>query len=472
MSHVVIVGNGPAGHRLAERLMHYGHQGTITMIGAEPEPAYNRVLLPSVLAGSLPARAIRLPTLPDTVDIQSGVTATSIDRIRRVVHTDSDVSYRYDSLVLATGSTPRLPRIPGVISDAEVTTLRTLADCGRIAASGDQLVVLGAGVLGVEAAWALAQRGNAVTLVHPQPQLMNQHVDHTTSHMLAGQLTNAGISLRLGSNAKGFGDGGLTLDSGETVGASMLVVCAGVVPETSLALAAGLTVRYGVVVDRQLRTDDRHIYALGDCAEAHGQVSGQITPAWEQAEALARILTGGGGTYHGSPAITRLKAPGIELVSLGDTTDLDTPDPDVELITLSDPARGRYAKLALRGNDIAAATLLGFPQAIATITQLHDRGGPVPNDRLGLLLGTVTGTHAARPGVLPADAVICRCNNVTRQSLTHAWNEGARSVSALAQTTRATTGCGSCADDVRRLCGLLTTATPPRTELIEQEGAA
>ena len=473
MTHIVIVGNGPAAHRLAERVLRHGHDGTITILGAETEPAYNRVLLSSVLDRSLPAEAIRLPELPGQVQVQLGAEATGINRARRVVHTSTGVTHRYDKLVLATGAKPRVPDVPGLADADTVTTLRTLADCERItrlAGTSGKVVVLGGGVLGVEAARGLAGRGVDVTLVHPQPSLMDRQIDHTGGQLLANHLRKLAVAMRLGRGAAEYAAGKLTLDDGEVLAADVVVACAGVIPETGLALAAGLTVRHGVVVDDEMRTDDPHIHALGDCAEHDGQVHAMITPAWDQAETLARLLTGTSTRYTGTPAITRLKARDIDLVALGDARELDRPGPDTELVTLSDPSRGRYAKLALRDNRIDGAVLLGFSQAIATISQLHDRGQPVPSDRLGLLLGTAAATERAAPAELPDDAVVCRCNNVTKKALTDAWRAGARSVGDIAQATRATTGCGSCTDDVRRVCSSLKSSAEP--ELTEQEGAA
>ncbi|MER7083236.1 assimilatory nitrate reductase (NADH) beta subunit [Saccharopolyspora kobensis] len=446
MSRLVVIGNGPAAHRLVERLRARGRSGPIAVLGEEPHHAYNRVLLGSVLAGELPAEAVRLPDVD--AEVRLGVTATGIDRDRRVVRTGTGDEIGYDVLVLATGSRPRLPEIPGLVP------LRTLADCERIGGAAGPLAVLGGGVLGVEAARALVARGHEVTLVHSQPHLMERQLDPAGGRLLADRLGELGIGIRSG-NAVAHRSGRLLLDSGEEVPARLVIACTGVVPETALAVLAGLAVRRGVVVDDQLRTSDPRIHAIGDCAEHDGSTPGSIASAWEQAEVLADVLCGGNAGYPGSRAVTRLKARGVELVSIGV---LD--GADAEVVTLSDPARGRYAKLALRDERIAGAVLLGFPAAIASVTQLHDRDLPVPADRLALLLGT----PAAVPGELPVEAVICRCNNVTRKSLTAAWQGGARSVAELARATRATTGCGGCADDVASLCAALAERTEHQKE--------
>ncbi|GAB3290042.1 FAD-dependent oxidoreductase [Parasphingorhabdus pacifica] len=471
MSDVLIIGNGPAAHRLAERLHHHGHSGAITVLGAEPRPAYNRILLGSVLDHTLTASAVTLPELPEGVRVELGVTVTEIDTAEKLARTDDGQTHHYDELVLATGARARIPDTPGVLTGADeyadgVVTMRTLDDCERINDSAANAVVLGGGILGVEVARGLQGRGVEVTLVHPKPYPMDRQLDPVGGRMLTSSLNDLGARTRLDRKAVAYEPGKLTLDDGEVLAADVLVLCTGVVPETELAEPAGLAVGRGVVVDDRLGTSDPHVHALGDCAEHRGDVPGLIAPAWDQAEVLAQVLTGAQARYSGTSTVTRLKARGIDLASIGSVAALDSPD--AELVTLSDPARGRYAKLALQDERVTGAVLLGFPQAIASISQLHDRDLPVPFDRLGLLLGTATAESSA-PTEVPADSVVCRCNNVTKKALIRAFDNGAREVADLAKATRATTGCGGCTDDVRRMCGSLKTNG---SELTEQEGAA
>ncbi|MEV0086419.1 FAD-dependent oxidoreductase [Saccharopolyspora sp. NPDC050642] len=461
MNRIVIVGNGPAAHRLVERLRAHGHAGPITVLGCEEHPAYNRVLLGAVLDRTLTPATLALPIVDAEVHLR--VTATEIDRARRVVRTDTGDEHPYDVLVLATGSRARLPEIPG-LGGERLQALRTLADCARIGSAAGPVAVLGGGILGVEAARALLARGHEVTLVHPNPHLMDRQLDDVGGRLLAERLGKLGVELRLGRRAVAYRRGQLVLDSSDVVPAGLVVACTGVTAETGLAVRAGLPVRRGIVVDDRLRTSDARIHAIGDCAEHDGEASGLIASAWEQADALAELLAGGDARYRGTRTVTRLKARGIDLASIGSVDCLQSTD--AEVVTLSDPARGRYAKLALREERIAGAVLFGFPEAIAAVSQLHDRDLPVPTDRLALLLGTLAAVPGA-PAELPDDAVICRCNNVTKKALTAAWQGGARSVPELARATRATTGCGGCVDDVGRLCGALA----DRTEH-QKEGAA
>jgi assimilatory nitrate reductase electron transfer subunit len=461
MSRIVIVGNGPAAHRLVERLRAHDHTGPITVLGREEHPAYNRVLLGAVLDRTLTPATVTLPAVDAEVHLR--VTVVEIDRGRGVVRTGTGEEHPYDVLVLATGSRPKLPEIPG-LRGRHVQPLRTLADCERIDSVVGPVAVLGGGILGVEAARALLARGHEVTLVHPNPHLMDRQLDDAGGRLLAERLGKLGVELCLGRRAIAYRPGRLILDSSDVVPANLVVACTGVTAETELAVRAGLPVQRGIVVDDQLRTADPRIHAIGDCAEHDGDTPGLIASAWEQADALAALLTGGDAHYRGTRTVTRLKARGIDLVSIGSIDGLNSAE--VEIVTLSDPARGRYAKLALREERITGAVLFGFPEAIASVSQLHDRDLPVPTDRLALLLGTPAAVPGA-PVELPDDAVICRCNNVTKKSLTAAWHGGARSVPELARATRATTGCGGCVDDVGGICGALAN----RIEH-EKEGAA
>ncbi|GAB3689726.1 FAD-dependent oxidoreductase [Saccharopolyspora tripterygii] len=458
---VVVVGNGPAAHRLVEKLRAHGHDGQITVLGAERHAAYNRVLLGSVLDGSLPPSAVALPDVD--AEVLLGCPVTGIDRVRRVVRTEGGREFGYDALVLATGARPLLPEIIGLAPD-RLTPLRTLADCARLERTPGPVSVLGGGVLGVEVALALRDRGRQVTVVHRGAHLMERHLDDTSGRILAERVRASGADVRLGVKARAHRAGTLKLTDGSEVAADVVVACTGVWPEVRLAQRAGVSVNRGVVVDDQLRTSDPHIHALGDCAEHRGAATGLITSAWEQAEVLAEHLTGGGARYTGSEVVTRLRTRGLDLASLGATRALGSAD--AEIVTFSDTARGRYAALALRSGRVSGAVLLGLPAAIPAIGRLHERGLPMPADRLSLLLGT----PAAVPGgpvELPEDAVLCRCSNVTKKSLISAWHSGARSVDALAGATRATTGCGGCVDDVGLLCSALADRIEP-----ERKGAA
>lgn len=445
MSRVVVVGNGPAAHRFVHGLHRHGFRGTVTVLGDEPRPAYNRVLLGGVLSGRLAPDLVTLPAAPAGTRVRTGAAVTRIDRERRRVYTADGTSYAYDTLVLATGAKSTLPDVAGVTTgdglSPGVRTVRTLADCAPPVTG--QVTVLGAGVLGVEVALALRRAGCAVTLVHRHAYPMNRQLDPTAGQMLAGRLDGAGVDLRLDARAVRYDEGKLTLDSGEVLRADTLLLCTGITPRTELAQAAGLTVRTGVVVDDRLGTSDPRVCAIGDCAERDGAAPGLAETAWAQADALARLLAGEDCRYRPRPCLVRVS--GVDVAAL------NCPNRTVaERVTLVDPARHRYAELALDGDRLAGAVLVGYPHAIAAVGQLHDPPRPVPATRLAFLLGT-----AAQPATrteLPADAVVCICNNVSVARVRQACRAGARDVAAVAARTRATTGCGGCADEVRRIC--------------------
>jgi assimilatory nitrate reductase electron transfer subunit len=469
---VVIVGHGMAGARLAEEIRRRDpdrDRVLVTVLGEERHRAYNRVLLSSVIGGSMTPQTIRLPEAAE-VDLRLDTKVISIDPAGRCVRT-AESTVDYEVLVLATGSRSWVPPTEGLVTeDGELApgavAFRTLDDCERIlerARPGTPVAVLGGGLLGLEAARGMAGRGCLVTVVHPVGHLMERQLDPAAGRVLARTLESLGIEVRLGVLAARYLPGdGLKLDDGSLVAAELVVVSAGVKPETGLASAAGLTVDRGVVVDDSLRTNDPRVYAIGDCAQHPGTVSGLVQPAWEQAAVLADLVTGTNpaARYRGTPVVTRLKARDIDLAALGDVH-AEVDSADAEVLCLQDPARGRYAKLVLRDDRVAGAIVIGVPEAAATITQLYDRGGPAPSDRLSLLLGRSLPAAAHSPADLPASAVVCRCNTVSKGQLVAAWRRGAHSPAELAENTRATTGCGSCRDTVRGIADWLAAAEPP-----------
>ncbi len=364
----------------------------------------------------------------------------------------------------------------------DVAVLHSLADARRIAAfaqaarrTGGRVAVLGGGVLGLEAARALAARGTVVTVVHRGGHLMDRQLDAPAGRVLADAMRRAGVAAELGASAARWESGrGLWLADGRLVPASALVVCTGTAPRTSLARAAGLrlTESGSVAVDDTLATSGPEIYAIGDCAGHPGAAGGLVQPGWEQAAVLAGRLTGAvpKARYRGSGAVTRLKAAGIELTAVGTSTAGDAgsadeadPNGEFEVLRFEDPARERYAKLVLAADRVVGAVLIGLPDAAAGIVQLYDRNGPAPADRLALLLGRALPPEAAGgtgPGALPDYAVVCRCNMVTKGQLRDAWYRGACGRAALSAATRAATGCGTCGDEVDAVASWLAETDP------------
>ncbi|MEQ4302809.1 FAD-dependent oxidoreductase [Plantactinospora sp. B6F1] len=481
----VIVGYGMAGARLAAELAARRGDAKITVLGAELHRAYNRIMLSSLLAGKVDESGVRLAEAAGHgIDVRPGVEVTAVDPAARTVTTGQGDLIGYDHLVLATGGRALVPPLAGLDRAAlpdRVAVFRTLDDCRRIlaaAAGARRALVLGGGLLGLEAARGLAARGLDVHVVHPVGHLMERQLDPAAGAVLARTLTGLGVSTHLDVAASAVharSDGlALTLSDGRVLDADLLVLSCGVRPDVTLARAAGLTVDRGVVVDDRLRTSDPHISAIGDCAQHAGVVTGLVAPAWEQARVLAQVLAGHdpGARYRPQPPVTRLKAAGIDLAAMGDAA--AGPAPDVEELSFSDPVRGTYARLRIVGERLTGAIMLGDNPAVGTVIQLFDRGTPVPVDRRTLLLGrsrdTASPALVESPALMPDAATVCQCNTVRKGALVRCWRAGARSLDDVVAATRATTGCGGCRDAVEGILGWLSSIDTP--DPVEAEATA
>jgi assimilatory nitrate reductase electron transfer subunit len=496
MRRIVIVGNGMAGSRLVAMLRARAPSADLamTVFGAEPGRPYNRLLLSNVLAGVADPEQIGLldPAWyrQNGVDARLGVEVTAIDRSRKIVRAADGGETAYDTLVLATGSAPIVPPLPGLRPMAPgVVAFRTVDDCRAIlrgARRARTAVVVGGGLLGLEAARGLAGRGLAVTVVHLADHLMERQLDPEAGGVLARTLDRLGIQVRVATQltgvltetaaaqspdagglepaaggpepaagepepAAGERVRGVQLAGGTVLDADLVVLACGIRPEVGLARAAGLTIERGVVVDDRLATlDDPDIHAIGECAQHRGTVYGLVAPAWEQAAVLADLLTGADGRarYTGSRQVTRLKAASVELAAMGDTA---ATDDDAEVVRFADPTRGTYKKIVVRDDRLVGAILLGETSTAGTLSQLYDRAAPLPADRLGLLFGGLAAgatTVASDPAGAPETATVCHCNNVTKAAVRACWDAGARTTGDIAEHTRATTGCGGCHADI------------------------
>jgi assimilatory nitrate reductase electron transfer subunit len=331
--------------------------------------------------------------------------------------------------------------------------------------------VLGGGLLGLEAARGLLGQGIDVTTVHPMGFPMERQMDADGGAVLARVVRELGANLVLGRfvaarrSADAQGPARVVLDDGSELPADLVVISTGVRPRVDLGQSLGLEVNRGSVVDDRLATSAPHVHAIGECSEHRGEVPGLVQPGWDQARVLADVLTGADpdATYTGTSVLTRLKAHDIDLASMGSIT-VDVHDPEHEVLSFTDPSRGRYAKLVLHSDRLVGAILLGVGDAAGALTQLYDSGSAVPRDRLALMLGrAVTRSSApesANLAEMPGSTVICRCNTVTKSAIVGAFRAGADSVPAVAEATRATTGCGSCKGAVEGLCSWLRSSEP------------
>lgn len=363
---LVIIGNGMAAARLVEEL---GRQAlgrySVLVIGAEPHLAYNRVLLSSVLAGEMPREEAELKPRPwwerQGVTLVYGRRAVRIDRDGRAVMLEDGTRLPYAKLVLATGSDPiRLPKpgmeLPGVV------TFRDHDDVGAmLAAAGPatRAVVIGGGLLGIEAAYGLAATGTRVTLLHLMDRLMERQLDAEAAAMLKVALEARGISVLLGADTAAVeGDGcveAVRLADGKELPCDIVVAAVGIRPNATLAREAGLQVGRGIVVDDRLATSDPAIHAIGECAEHRGTCYGLVEPAYQQAAVLARHLAGRSAGYEGTVLSTNLKVSGVPVFSAGDFLG----EPGTESIVWRDPGVASYRKLVLRDGALAGAILFG-----------------------------------------------------------------------------------------------------------------
>lgn len=523
---VVVVGFGMVGSRLVDELLRREPEVfDVTVLGAEPYEPYNRVLLSDVVAGRTEISTLTMP-LPDDarVTVLRGVAAASIERESRVVLADDGTTHPYDHLVLATGAAARIPSLPGLrLPDgglpAGVHALRTLDDAREIVAAtvnSPRAVVVGGGVLGLEAAAGLAGRGLDVTLIHTARSLMDRQLDPEAADIVRAGLEGQGVTvlpdsvssevLVVGGSAVGVRVRGAADGPGEPSGGAerdrvvagrLLVLAVGTVPEVGLAAAAGLSTDRGVVVGHDLVSpDDPRVCAIGDCAQPPGGSRGLVAEGWDQARRLAErlvslvepavapaephlriprsapgpsmavrlgALLASGATSRAQSDrgietrgtdVVKLKAGALSVTTMGVCGPSRPADAAQRAVRLADPAAGRYVEVVVADGILVGATCVGDPRVAADLTAAYTRRTPVPVDPAFLLLTPVlrTAAPASSPEHMPDDAVVCRCNGVSKGDIADSCAGGARTFDDVVRVTRATTGCGSCRDAV---CGLI-----------------
>ncbi|MFC0266427.1 NAD(P)/FAD-dependent oxidoreductase [Kushneria aurantia] len=364
---LVIIGHGMASQRLLERLAERDERPRhIHVFGDEARPAYNRILLSPLLAGEIDENGIALRDAEwfaqHDIRLHSGRRIERIDRQTRCVTDNCGEHWHYDRLVIATGSRARFFDLPGAAlagihgfrTTADVDTLLAASGCGRRA------VVIGGGLLGLEAAEGLRKRGMTVTLVHRARHLMNRQLDAQAAELLSAELARRGLELRLGCQPTAFeGDGervdGVLLDSGERLPAALVVTAAGILPNAEPGLAAGLAGERAIAVDDTLTTSDTHIHALGECCEFEGTTFGLVEPIHAQVEVLAERLCGGDARYALGDCATQLKISGIDLYAFG----VLDPEAGDEVLRYVDIEAGDYRRLILRHGVLVGGVLYG-----------------------------------------------------------------------------------------------------------------
>lgn len=363
---LVVIGNGMAGLRFLEELEACGAgEFSVTVIGAEPEPAYNRILLSSVLAEEASKQDIAFKSRDwyrqNDFELLTGVFATKIEPGEKTVSLANGETISYDKLVIATGSQPIVIPFPG--HDLKnVLTFRNLHDVEQLQAveKGKKAIVIGGGLLGLETAYGLQKMGVDVTVVHLMDRLMERQLDAEAANILKEKIEEQGIQVLLEANTECLlGDEsvtGLRLKDGREFPADLVIMAVGIRPDTAIGEQAGLKINRGILVDDRLATSDPNIYALGECAEHNGIAYGLVEPLYQQASVLAKSLTGdAGAAYSGSSISTNLKVSGIEIFSAGE---FETAE-DAEIIYFRDPALGIYKKLQIRRGPDGLERLVG-----------------------------------------------------------------------------------------------------------------
>ena len=400
---LIVIGNGMAAARLVDELARRAlGRYAVAVIGEEPRLAYNRVLLSALLADEVgfddielrPARWWR----DRGVTLRYGVRATAVDAAARNVTLAGGTRLSFSKLVFATGSQPIKPDIPGMDLPG-VLTFRDVDDVNAIAASkaaGTRVVVIGGGLLGLEAAYGLAKAGARVTLLHLMDRLMERQLDHRAALMLQRAVEARGIAVRLqAQTARIAGNGkveGVELHDGTTIAADAVVVAVGIRANAALARTAGIEVGRGIVVDDHLETNAAGVHAIGECAEHRGCCYGLVEPAYEQAQLLARRLAGERASYPGSVLATNLKVSGVNVFSAGDFLGATA---EAEEIVLRDPAAGVYKKLVIAHGRLVGAVLFGDTADGLWYLDLIRTGSPVARLRDDLVFGRALATRTA-----------------------------------------------------------------------------
>jgi nitrite reductase (NADH) large subunit len=459
----VVIGHGMVGHRFVQAAVERGLTEThdIVVLGAEPRPAYDRVALTSYFAAE---SAEELSLLPEgryddpRVQLRTGARVDHVDPGARTVTLADGERVAYDELVLATGGAPFVPPIPGHDLDG-CFVYRTIEDLDAIREASDGAargVVVGGGLLGLEAANALLQLGLETHVVEMAPRLMPVQLDEVGGTTLVRHIEQLGVTVHAGAATEavlqeGKRAAGLALRDADPVEADVVVFSAGIRPRDGLARAAGLRVaeRGGVLVDDQCRSSDPNVWAIGECAAPGGVMYGLVAPGYDMAEVVVDALLGGAGSFQGADMSTRLKLLGVEVASFGDA--FATTDGALELV-FADAVAGIYKKLVVSGDGsrLLGGILVGDASAYGILRPMVASGIALPENPEELILPASRGAAAIG---MPDDAVVCSCNNVTKATIVGVVAEdgGCEDVSCVKACTRAGTTCGSCAPVVKNL---------------------
>ena len=464
MEKLVVIGAGMASGRMLEALSDAGAPFDITLFNAEPRGNYNRIMLSPVLSGE--KTYAEIVTHDEDWYSARGITTrfgehvVGIDRARKVV-IGQQGEVPYDKLVIATGSAPFMIPVagrdlPGVIAYRDLDDTNTMIAAAK---PGAEAVVIGGGLLGLEAAAGLQMRGMKVTVIHLMGHLMERQLDASAGYLLQRALEARGITVHCKGATKAIMGKdrveAVLLEDGTVYGADLVVMAVGIRPETRLAVDAGIEVERGITVDDQMRTSDPSIFALGECVEHHQQLFGLVAPLYDQAKVLAATLMAEDAAFQPVQTATKLKVTGCDLFSAGDFAD----GPGREDIVFRDPGRGIYKRLVLEGDRLVGAVMYGDTNDGSWFFGLIKDRTDISALRETLIFGPAFqgGTPVdpmAAVAALPPDAEICGCNGVCKGKIVEAVLAGADTLDKLRATTKASASCGTCTGLVQQVMAL------------------
>jgi nitrite reductase (NADH) large subunit len=465
---LVVIGNGMAGCRAVEEILERDSaRYAITIFGAEPRVNYNRIMLSPVLAGEKSFDEIVINDIAwyadNAIELISGDPVAQIDRRTQTVIARSGRVQPYDKLLIATGSDPFIIPVPGKDLPG-VVTFRDLDDVDKMLAAakqGGSAVVIGGGLLGLEAAHGLSLRGMQVTVIHLMPTLMERQLDEAGGYLLKSELERRGQTIITGGDtaeiiATAGHVSGVRLKDGQEFAADIVVMAVGIKPSTTLAKEAGLDVERGILVDDHMVTSDPAVFAVGECVQHRGACYGLVAPLWDMCRALADHATGSPTGYEGSVTSTKLKVSGIDLFSAGDFSGGE----GTEDIVMRDAARGIYKRVIVRENRLVGAVLYGDTADGNWYFDLLKQGAEVSEIREALIFGQAFAQGGAlrdpnaAVAALSDDAEICGCNGVSKGKVVGCILGGAHSLDHVRSACKASASCGSCTGLVESLLNL------------------